>query len=220
MTPDGTRQYILTSLILGIQFDEFDYRLFLRDYHRDLRQRFPFEGFPAYSPTLVLDALMHRVEPECTYAHPGGRYEALRTFCKRHHRLSLCLSGSDYGALEQRASPYSFDRAAYHFGRELTSATIAAEYPGHNPYRSTRKLHIPFMRDNLSHVVELLPDYLWWSIHDQRDMLHNVLAPEKLHEVRRLIELAGYKLDSFGLYLTTFEALVMPEEEFFGEEST
>lgn len=215
MTPEGTTQIVRTSLILGVQFDEFDYRLFLRDYHRDLRARYPFEGFPAYSPNIVLDTLMTRLEPQCIDGEPGARYDAMRGFARRVHRLDLSLTGSDYGALEQRRSPYGFDRCFYHLGRELAAASLSMEFPGHNPYRSTRKLDIVFIREHIEDWLELLPDYLWWAMHDQRDALRNILSPEKLAEVRRLIELAGFKLDAFGLYLTSYEVVLMPGERFF-----
>ena len=217
MTAKGSRQLVRTSLVLGVQFDEFDYRLFLREYHRDLRQRHGFENFPAYSPRIVLDTLMTRADPACEGDPPGGRYLALRAFARRAHRLHLCLTAADYGKLEQRASPYSFDRAFYHFGREITGATLSMDFPGHSPYRSTRRLHIPFVREHIDRIVDFLPDYLWWAMHDQRDMVCNVLSPEKLHEVRRLIDAAGFKLETFGLYLTTFEVVLMPGESFLDE---
>lgn len=213
MTPDGTRLFVRTSLSLSVQFDEFDYRLFLRNYHRELRQRFPLANIPAYGPEVVLDELLCEHEEICKQGQPGGRFAAMLAFARRVHRLHLCLTGSDYGSFEQRASPYNFDRTFYHLGRELVAATLVMDYPGHNPYRSTRRINIPFVRENTEELLELLPDYLWWSMHDKRDMLSNVLAPEQLNEVRRLIEHAGFKLDSFGLYLTSFEVLLLPGDE-------
>ena len=62
MISDGTVQMVRTSLLLGVQLDEFDFRLFLRDYHRDLRNRFPSTSFPAYSPSVVLNSLIPRFE--------------------------------------------------------------------------------------------------------------------------------------------------------------
>ncbi len=206
MKPEGTIQQIQTSLTLGIQFDEFDFRLFLRDYHRELRSRFPEESFPAYSPSLVLNSLIDR------YEDGAHRHKVLSAYAQRAHRLQLALTGSDYGPLEQRVSPYSFDRAFYHLGREMVSAQVQMEYPGYNPYRSTRKLSIAFVRDHLDEMLELLPDYLWWAMHDQRDIMLNILAPEHLEQVRRRIELAGFKLDNFGLYLSTHETLLTAEE--------
>jgi hypothetical protein len=203
---DGLKQTVTTSLTLGVQLDDFDYRLFLRDYHRDLRARFPQEdGFPAYSPAIVLDALMDRLLPGARGA--GGRREELRGFCKRVYRQHLSLGGSDYGDHERRTSPYSFDRATYHIGRELTVATLENEYPGHNPYRSTRKLNIMFVRDEFDGLVELLPDYLWWALHDKKDLLQNALAPEQLGRAREQIARAGFKIEAFGLYLVTFESI-------------
>ncbi|MFU8803905.1 MAG: hypothetical protein ACNA8W_08870, partial [Bradymonadaceae bacterium] len=137
MTPEGSAQVIQTSLMLGVQFDEFDFRLFLRDYHRDLRNRFPGESFPAYSPNIVLDSLMSRHEEEVHPGLAGARFRALRSFTQRVHRMDLCMTASDYGPLEQRKSPYNFDRASYHLGRELVTATLNMEFPGYNPYRST-----------------------------------------------------------------------------------
>lgn len=206
-TARGAIQVIRTTLTLGIQFDDFDYRLFLREYHRDLRTRFQNENFPAYTPNVVLDQLIPRYEPSCAEGVAGGRHEALRQFAQRVHRLDLNITGSDFGPFEQRQSPYSFDRAFYHLGREVASARVKMEFPGYNPYRSTRQINIRFLRENLDDVLELLPDYLWWSIHDQKDILDNVLAPEQLAEVRRRIELSGYKVENFGLYLTTMETL-------------
>ncbi|MBA2663122.1 MAG: hypothetical protein H0U74_12570 [Bradymonadaceae bacterium] len=211
MSEEGASQIIRTSLVLGVQFDEFDFRLFLRDYHRELRTRFPNESFPAYSPSIVLDSLIFRHEPECKDYVAGGRHQALRQYCQRVHRMDLCLTGSDYGPREQRKSPYNYDRAFYHLGRELVTATLRMDYPGYNPYRSTRKLSIPFIRDNIDQLLELVPDYLWWAMHDQKDVLSNILAPEQLAEARNRIELAGFKLDTFGLYLTTLEVVHFPD---------
>ena len=154
---------------------------------------------------MVLDALMARLLPEATQA--GHRRDELRDFARRVYRLHLSLGGSDYGAHERRGSPYSFDRATYLMGRELTVATLENDYPGHNPYKSTRKLNIMFMREQFEGWVELLPDYLWWALHDKKDLLQNVLAPEQLGRVREQVERAGFKVDTFGLYLTTFESV-------------
>lgn len=211
-TPRGATQVIRTTLTLGIQFDDFDYRLFLRDYHRDLRQRFGNESFPAYTPDAVLDDLIPRYEPTCAEGRAGGRYEVLRQFSQRVHRLDLNMTASDFGPFEKRQSPYSFDRAFYHLGREIASARLKMEYPGYNPYRSTRKINVRFLRENVDDVLELLPDYLWWATHDQKDLLDNALAPEQLAEVRRRIELSGYKIETFGLYLTTMETLHLEGE--------
>jgi hypothetical protein len=213
MTARGAKQIVRTTLTLGIQFDDFDYRLFLREYHRDLRSRFQAENLPAYTPNVVLDELMARFEPACADGVAGGRYEALQKFAQRVHRLDLNITGSDFGPFEQRHSPYSYDRAFYHLGREIACAKVKMEFPGYNPYRSTRKIDIRFLRENLDDVIELLPDYLWWSMHDQKDVLGNVLAPEQLAEVRRRVELSGYKVDSFGLYLTTMETLHLDGED-------
>lgn len=212
MTPEGTVQQIQTSLILGIQFDDFDFRLFLREYHRNLRTRFPDESFPAYSPATVLNDLIPRYEQDCDDERAGRRYEALQAYAQRAHRLDLALTGSDYGPLEQRTSPYGCNRMFYHLGRQLVSARLQVDHPGYNPYRSTRELNISFVRDNLDDLLELAPDYLWWSMHDQRDVIANALSPEQQQEIRRRIELAGFKLDAFGLYLTTRECLLMPGE--------
>ncbi len=212
MTPEGTVQQIETSLLLGIQFDEFDFRLFLREYHRHLRNRFPSDSFPSYSPSVVLNELIPRYEERCDDGRAGRRHQALRKYAKTTHRLDLALTGSDYGQFEQRTSPYSIDRMFYHLGRRLISAKVQVEHPGYNPYRSTRQLSIPFVRDHLDELLELVPDYLWWAMHDQRDMIANILAPEQMAEVRRRIELAGFKLDNFGLYLTTRECLLLPDE--------
>ncbi len=212
MTPEGTVQQIQTSLVLGIQFDEFDFRLFLREYHRNLRNRFPDQSFPAYSPAVVLDSLIARYEENCADGRAGRRFQALRDYAQRAHRLDLALTGSDYGELEQRTSPYNFDRTFYHLGCELVSAQVRMEFPGYNPYRSTRRLSIPFVRDHMDDLLELVPDYLWWAMHDKRDGMTNILAPEQLAELRRRIELAGFKLDNFGLYLTTQEYVFLPGE--------
>jgi hypothetical protein len=215
MTPSGTIQTVRTSLILGAQFEEHDYKVFLREYYRDLRNQIGAETLPSYTPNMVLEVLMPRFEPACATGRPGGRMIALRDFAQRVHRLDLSLTTSDYGTLEKRRSPYAADRATYHLGRELAAATIHMDYPGYNPYRSTRRLNIPFVREGLDHLIECLPDYLWWSLYDQRDMVRNALAPEQLHAVRGRIEAAGYKVDSVGLYLNTFELIQIPGEERF-----
>ena len=210
MTEPGTKLLVQTSLMVGVQFSEFDYRLFLREYHKDLRQRFTFEGFPAYSPKIVLDTLMGRLEPGCEPERAGGRTEALRAYTKRAYRLQLGITASEYGKWDQRASPFSFDRATYHIGREVARGELQMDYPGYNPYRSTRKLDIEFLRENVDAVLDFLPDYLWWATQDRRDHIQNVLAPEKLLEIERTIEFAGFSLESFGLYLSTFEAIIHP----------
>lgn len=212
MTPKGTIQQIETNLLLGIQFDEFDFRLFLREYHRSLRNRFPSEDIPDFEPSLVLDTLIARHEEHCDDGRAGRRYEALRAYAHRAHRLDLALTGSDYGQLEQRDEPYNFDRFFYHVGRKLVTAGVRMEYPGYNPYRSTRQLSISFVRENLDDLLELVPDYLWWAMHDQRELMARMLDPEKIDEIRRQIELAGFKLDNFGLYLTTQEYIFLPGE--------
>jgi hypothetical protein len=214
MVPEGTKQIVRTSLVLGVQFDEFDLRLFLRDYHRALRERNPSQSFPAYSPQTVLDSLIERYEEDCSDERGGGsRYEALRRFAHETHRLDLCMTTSDYGPLDRRESPYSYDRAFYHLGRELVSAELEMDFPGYNPYRSTRRLNVLFVRENVDDLLEFLPDYLWWEMHDQADVVRNCLVPEQLAEVRRRIELSGFKLDSFGLYLTNLETLALPPDE-------
>lgn len=213
MIPEGTFLSINTSLMLGIQFDEVAYRRFLRDYHADLRRRFASETLPAYSPKVVVDSLMLRLEPDCSKQAAGSRWRALQAFADKKHRLDLSLTGSDFGDFEKRHSPYSFDRSVYHLGRCLVSAQLTMEFPGYNPYRSTRKLDIPFVRDNLEGMLDLLPDYLWWELHDQKDMVRNILAPEQLHEVRKRVELAGFELDGFGLYMTNMETLRVPAVE-------
>lgn len=212
MTPEGTIQLIETRLMLGIQFDEFDFRLFLREYSRNLANRFPSRDFPDFDPDVVLDSLIPQHEDNCDDGRAGRRYEALNTYARRVHRLDLALTGSDYGQLEQRDSPYNFDRIFYHLGREVATARVKMEFPGYNPYRSTRRLKISFVREHIDDLMELLPDYLWWSLHDQKDDISNILVPEQLQEVRRRIELAGFKLENFGLYLTTYEGIFLPGE--------
>jgi len=213
MAPRTLRHTIRTSLILGVQFDEFDFRYFLREYHRELRHRTPIEGFPTYTPESLLNSVIEHYDTICR-DHPfGGRYMALRDFAQTSYRLHLCLTGSDYGELEQRSSPYGHDRCAYHLGRELATASLTVDGAGHNPYRSTRKLDIPFVREHIDRILEVLPDYVWWAMHDQRDMLRNILAPEQLGEVRRRIEMTGFKTEQFGLYLTNFEILEISSED-------
>ena len=211
MTPEGTQLYIMTSVVLGLQFEEFEFRLFLRDYHRDLRQQHPVQSFPPYSPQLVLDALIQQFDGE--HDEGGlGRYGALRAFAQRSHRLDLCVNASDYGAMERRKSPLDIGRTSWFLGRELIHARLTLDFPGYNPYRSPRRLHVPMVREHIEHLLELLPDYLWWEAHDQADAIRNGLAPEKLAEVRRRLEIAGFqKLDKFGLYLTSFERLLVPD---------
>ncbi|MEM1347959.1 MAG: hypothetical protein AAGI01_05325 [Myxococcota bacterium] len=201
------RYTIQTSLILGVQFDEFDLRYFLREYHRELRHRAPAQGFPAYSSETLLNSVIERHDVVCRDHPYGGRYMALRDYAQSAHRLHLCLTGSDYGAFERRESPYGFDRCAYHLGRELAQASLTVSGPERNPYRSTREFDIPFVREHIDRILEFLPDYVWWAVHDKRDMLRNILAPEKLNEVRRRIETTGFKTEQFGLYLTNFELL-------------
>ncbi len=205
-----------TSLVIGIQFDDFDYRLFLREYHRDLRNRFPNESFPAYAPRVVLDSLIPQFEVDGESSVAGGRFRVLRDFAQRTHRLDLTMTASDWGPFEQRQSPYSFDRAFYHLGRRISHARVKMEFPGYNPYRSTRKWGMSFVREHLDEVLELLPDYLWWEMHDQKDALNNALTVEHIGEARRRIESAGYKVEDFGLYLTTLETLHMDGEDVSG----
>lgn len=209
----GAHHVIRTNLVVGVQFDDFDYRLFLREYHKDLSSRFGGEDFPAYAPGVVLDELIPLYEPTGVSGVAGGRYEALRHYALRVHRLDLSMTASDFGPFEQRRSPYNFDRAFYHLGRVVCSARLKMEFPGYNPFRATRQWDIDFVRDNLDNVFEMMPDYMWWAMHDQREAILGALAADQLHEVKRRVEAAGYKTASFGLYLTTFESLHGRQEE-------
>lgn len=211
MTPEGTVHEITTSLLLGIQFDEYDFRLFLENYYADLDERVDDE-FPGFDPAVVLDELIPQYDTDGEET-AGGRFDALRSYAQRTEKLDLALTGSDYGKLEQRQSPYTFDRMFYHVGRELVSADVRVDHPGYNPYRSTRELSIPFVRSNLDELLELLPDYLWWEMHDQRDAIAAALLPEKMDDVRQRLESAEFKLDNFGLYLATREYVLVPEDK-------
>ncbi len=213
MITKGAHHLIRTQLVLGVQLDDFDYRLFLREYHKDLRTRFPSEDFPAYAPNDVLDSLIPRLEPQGLGKTAGGRFEALRRFALRTNRLDLAMTASDFGSFEQRNSPYSFDRASYHLGRVVCSARLKMEYPGYNPFKATRQWKVDFVRDHLDDVFEVMPDYMWWAMHDQRDSIANALLPEQLDEARRRIQSAGYKVQSLGLYLTTLETMHASDEE-------
>lgn len=204
---DQRKLRVETSLLLGVQFDEFDYRFFLREYHRDLRKRFSDRRLPAYEPRVVLDELIPRLESDHGGSEPGGRLAALKDFARRAYRLDLGLAGADYGSLERRSSPYEFDRVFYHLGLEVVCASVTMDVPGYNPYRSTRQLDIPFIKEHIDTVLDFLPDYLWWEVHEKTDVIENVLVPEKLHEVRTRIDRCDYKLDNFGLYLTTMEVV-------------
>jgi hypothetical protein len=212
MRPQGAHHLIRTQLVLGVQLDDFDYRLFLREYHKDLRSRFPSDDFPAYAPNDVLDSLMS-LEPNDMCGKAGGRFEALRQFALRSSRLDFAMTASDFGRFEQRHSPYRFDRAFYHLGRVICSARLKMEYTGYNPFKATRQWNIDFVREYLDDIFEVMPDYLWWAMHDQRDSIANALMPEQLDEARRRIESAGYKVNSLGLYLTTLETMHAPDEE-------
>lgn len=204
----GAQQTVRTCLVLGVQLDEAGFLHLLRTYHEDLASRFgDHDSFPAFSPGLVLNLLMPKYELKELANIAGGRAQALRDFVRRQWRLQLALNMSDLGALEQRSSPYALDRADYFLGREIASASMTQDHPNLNPYRSSRRLHIPLVRHHLEHILELMPDYLWWSLHEQQDAISNVLSPEKLHEVRRQIERAGFSASSFGLYLSTFETV-------------
>lgn len=211
MTQRDAQHLIRTNLVLGVQFDDFDYRLFLREYHKDLRTRFPSDDFPAYSPNAVLDTLITQFEPNAQFA--GGRYHAMRQFAQQSMRLDLALTASDFGPFEKRQSPYSFDRAFYHLGLVICSASLTMEFPGYNPFRATRQWNIDFVRDHLDDVFEMMPDYMWWAMHDQKDGIANALGPEHLAQAKRRIEAAGFKTANFGLYLTTLETLHGPDEE-------
>lgn len=213
MTKRGAHQVVRSSLMIGIQLDDIDYRNFLKEYHRDLEERFPSEEFPEFAPNTVLETLITKLEPEAADSHAGCRYDVMKAFAQKHHRLDLAMTASDFGPFEQRRSPYSFDRAYYHLGRTICSARLKMEFPGYNPYRSTRKWDLEFVRQNLDNVFEILPDYLWWSLHDQRDAIENALADEQLQQVQRSIEASGYKIQNFGLYLSTLETLHLEEEE-------
>jgi len=213
MSKRGAHHVVRSNLMIGVQLDDVDYRLFLKEYHRDLKSRYPSDDFPEFSPNNVLETLIPKLEPEASQGHAGARYDMMRAFSHRVHRLELAMTASDFGPFEQRRSPYSFDRAYYHLGRSICSARVKMEFPGYNPYRSTRKWDLPFVRDNLENVFEILPDYLWWSLHDQKDAIQNALLPEQLESVERAIASAGYKAANFGLYLSTMETLHLEEEE-------
>lgn len=212
MTPAGTVQRIKTSLLLGVQLDEEDVQLFLRDYYRDLQSRHKKESFPEFSVEIVLDELLQQFEEGCGDGRAGRRSKALCAYSLRAHGLHLAVTGSDYGSLEQRSSPYSPDRVFYHLGRELIGAEVDMDFPGYNPYRSTRKISPEFVASNLDGVLEVLPDFLWWAAHDKKSVLRSLLAEAEMEELRRSIELAGIKTDSFGLYLSTQEKLLLVDE--------
>lgn len=213
MSKRGAHHVVRSNLMVGVQLDDVDYRLFLKEYHRDLKSRYPSDDFPEFAPNNVLEVLIPKLEPEASQGHAGARYDTMRAFSQRVHRLELAMTASDFGPFEQRRSPYSFDRAYYHLGRSICSARVKMEFPGYNPYRSTRKWDLAFVRDNLENVFEILPDYLWWSLHDQKDAIQNALMPEQLEAVERAIASAGYKAANFGLYLSTMETLHLEEEE-------
>lgn len=212
MTPQGTVQRFRTTLLLGIQLDEEDFLLFLNDYYRDLRGRFAGNDFPDFSPPLVLDELIQTFEDGCDDGRAGRRTQALSAYSLRAHNLHLAITGSDYGSLEQRTYPYSFDRVFYHLGHQLIVAEFDLDYPGYNPYRSTRRLDPQFVAANLHEVLELLPDFLWWAAHDKLERLRSMLRIEELEDLQRTIELAGLKTENFGLYLVTQELLLLPGE--------
>ncbi len=198
---------IRTSLMLGTQLDALEFRAFLRDYHRDLRQRFPNDSLPAYSPTIVLESLIPRYEHDPHTSPAWLRYEALRAAARRQYHLQLGLAMADHGPFERRVSPYHIDRAVYLLGEELAHGTMSGTAGLQSPYRSLRRLNIPALREGMDWVMELLPDYMWWALHDQRHAVRNALAPELLHQVRDRIERAGFQVESFGLYLSTFELI-------------
>ena len=208
--PPRAQQTIRTSLVLGAPLHGQELAAFLIAYYEHLRQlAHDPPDFPAFSPGMVLNLLMLRHDPICAQSVAGSRAQALRDFARERYRLQLSIAMSDFGPLEQRASPYNPDRATYLMGREIASASVVLDYPSHSPYRTLRRLHIPLVRQHFAQVLELMPDYLWWSFQDQHDAVRNVLAPEKLHEVRRQIERAGFDVASFGLYLSTFETVAL-----------
>ena len=215
MAPRGALHVIQTSLVVGVQFDDVNFRLFLGEYLRDLRSRYP-EVAQDYSVSAVLDELIPRFEPDGITGIAGGRYQVLRDFARRVHRLDLSMTASDFGPFEQRKSPYNFDRSYYHLGCEAVRSQLKMEFPGYNPYRSTRQWSIDFVRQNFDQVLEVLPDYLWWSMHDRRDEVLEALSESALKETEQRIASAGYNVDSFGVYLTTLETLHMEGEEIPG----
>ncbi len=200
-------QIIHTELLVGIALNEFDFRLFLREYHRHLRDRFPERDVPAYGPDIVLDSLIPRFESKASKDVAGSRRAVLQRFAQEHFRLDLSIAGSDYGSLEQRRSPYGFSRSFYHLGRSLVTASLRLDAPGYTPYRSTRRWNPTFLRQHLDDVMELLPDYLWWAVHQQRDVLQNCLLPEQLDDLRRQLHSAGFQCADLGLFLTTHECI-------------
>lgn len=202
------QQTIRTSFVLGVRLDEQGFIKLLKAYHNDLTIRAdPKDSLPSFSPGIVLNLLMYKYEPQCKPDRAGSRAQALRDFARRQYGLALSLCMTDFGSLEQRSSPYGLDRCAYFLGREIASASMTSDHPSYNPFRTSRKLHIPLVRHHLDHLLELMPDYLWWALHEQQDAVANILSPEKLHEVRRQIERSGFGNDSFGLYLSTFETV-------------
>ncbi len=204
--PQST-QIIRTELLIGVPLDEFDFRLLLREYHRELRRRFPRRDLPAYSPERVLNSLIPRFEADASQDLAGSRRDVLQAFAQRHFHLDLTVAGSDYGPHEKRRSPYGFNRCFYHLGRSLVSASLRLDAPGFTPYCSTRRWSPAFLRQHLDEVMELVPDYLWWAMHQQRDVLRNCLLPEQVAELQRQLQSAGFKTDNIGLFLTTHECL-------------
>lgn len=201
---------IETSLVLGTQLDKTGHRQFLDSYVK----RVAPDKIGSYEN---IDDVLTKILPEIELDYEKGKAgcvkTALRRFANSQYDLDIRLTGTDYGPFEQRTSPYRVDRTLFHLGFPILTASVEMEFPGYSPYSASRKLDIRIFRENFDPIVDLLPDYLWWEAHDRKEEISDALDVVSLAEKRKAIADAGFSVNSFGLYLVTFQTLHIAEQD-------
>ena len=201
------KQIVESSLILGIQFDEVQHRAFLSEY---VNRVAPNTTVPEEIDD-VLTGLIPQVEPDYRPGVAGSVLSALRRFTASRYELDLRITGRDYGPVDPRLSPYRVERTSYHIGTVLLDTRVEMEFPGYAPYATSRKWDIPAMREHFDRVIDFLPDYLWWALQDRRGSIQEQLELKNLAATRRAIAKCGFPVTEFGLYLTSFQKLLVNE---------
>ena len=201
-----SKHIVETYLVLGTQLDRTDHQRLLDAYVK----RVAPDRVGTFDPIDdVLSKLLPEVEPTYKSGVAGCVAQALRRFSQSQFSLDLRITGTDYGPFEQRTAPYRVDRTFFHLGFSILAAKVEMEFPGYSPYSASRQLNIPVFREHFDAISDLLPDYIWWEVHDQKDDIKEALELQSLAEKRKAIADAGFDVSSFGLHLVTFQTLHM-----------
>ncbi len=199
-----SKHVVETFLMLGTQLGPKD--------HQRLLEAYVERVAPERAGTFdqigdVLTQLVPEVEPGYKAGVAGCVAQALRQFTQSQFDLDLRITGTDYGPFEQRTDPYRIDRTFFHLGFSILTAKVEMEFPGYSPYSASRQLDIPIFREHFEAISDILPDYLWWEVHDRKDTIIEALDLHSLSQKRRAIADAGFDVSTFGLYLVTFQTL-------------